>query len=129
MDFHHHSQHTARKVHRCTGCGGVIQPGESYTRFTGVSDGDFYSVAMKTPVAEIYRRLNQECWRLDGDGLCFQDLTDHVTERFTEQPLDEQTIADVRALLAANPSLRHLQEHFDRIAAAQVALVIDATMQ
>lgn len=128
-DFHHTSQPTARKPHRCVGCGGIIQVGETYTRFTGVSDGDFYSVAMKLPVAELYTRLNEECWRLDSEGLCFQDLIDHVCELLTNQPLDEQTIADARRLLTANPSLRHLKEHFDKTAAAQVGQVITAAMQ
>lgn len=128
MSFHNTTTHKARKAHRCAGSCGVIQPGETYTRFTGVSDGDFYSVAMKVPIAEIYQRLNEECWKQEGEGMYFDEMMEAVADRFTEHPLDEQAIADMRAMIAANPA-SWLQSRFDKITAAQVGRVIIEAMQ
>jgi hypothetical protein len=38
------SQHKARKQHRCGECRRRIEPGQTYTNFVGLFEGDFFSV-------------------------------------------------------------------------------------
>jgi hypothetical protein len=79
-DFHNHSQRRARKEHRCSECHGGIRSGEIYSVFTGVFEGDFYSIKMCAHCGPAYEAANKESWRVGGEGLEFGSLHEDVFE-------------------------------------------------
>lgn len=69
----------AKKAQRCCETRTPINVGDPYVRFTGVHDGDFYTVAMLPQIEEMYNRRNNDAFREDGEGICFGDLIEDIT--------------------------------------------------
>lgn len=52
------SRPKARKDHRCYWCGQQIKKGTTYHRWSGVSDGEFYSTAVHLECGEAWQSLD-----------------------------------------------------------------------
>jgi hypothetical protein len=87
--------HIARKQHQCVSCCCVpIEPGETYIRWAGLTDGDFCSLAMHIECREWEEFLNQEAgyrddeWTplyqfIESEGDCALDGAPYIVrERF-----------------------------------------------
>lgn len=69
---------TARKRHRCDACLKFINPGETYLRAAGVSDGEFCSGAYHPECREWEIKVNNEVLGIFTDD--WAPLHEHVTE-------------------------------------------------
>lgn len=99
MSFLSKRTQTARKHHRCCETGAVIKPGTKYVTYSGISEeGDFFSVKMLAPIAELCDRVNFRLWESLGYGLPFGSLAERVFDNLTSD--DEESLADAEAFLA-----------------------------
>lgn len=98
-DFHQQKTVKSRKARRCCCTRATIERGAEYVRFSGVCEGDFYSVALHLSVAPIYTRHLEIAFANADCGLPFDDLLDSL--RYCR---DEQSEAE-RKLVAALPGV------------------------
>ena len=94
------SEHTARKQYHCEACCAKIDPGERYTRWSGVTDGAFESVKYHVECRDWEIFLNHEYvarW--------FYDEWTPLHEMVADEPsmLDDAP-AEVRARFGMKPS-------------------------
>ena len=88
-----HAQPRAKKEHKCCECHGMIPPGETYHRISGVWDGTaetFKRCSVCHEIAEeIDKRIEREYGRsaLIEDGVSLGNLVDFVTAKETDLEL------------------------------------------
>lgn len=87
--------YTARKRHQCSGCCQSIEIGERYIRWSGLTDGSFYSVAYHEDCRGWEIFLNQEAglgsdeWQSLHEFVaecyeCLHDAPESVLKRFPQ---------------------------------------------
>ena len=91
-DFHQQKTVKSRKARRCRCTDATIEEGAEYVRFSGVCEGDFYSVAVHPSAAEIYNRHCQRAWDNGDDGLSFDDLLESLRWHSDDQSEAERKI-------------------------------------
>lgn len=72
LEFYTASTHTAKKVHVCDLCGGKVQIGEKYQRFSGKNEGEMFDLKHHLICCEI---ISQYCQYIgdneyDADSAC-----------------------------------------------------------
>ena len=91
----------SKKPHACVCTGAVIPAGSPYVRFSGIWDGDFYSMCIHPVAAPIYERRNEESWRAGDEGLCAGDLIEDIIENHVVS--EEIQLQDAEAICAIMP--------------------------
>lgn len=67
MSFYSESTPIARKQHQCDACTKTIEPGERYTRCSGVVDGGFWHGHYHSDCREIEDTANKDAGWQNGD--------------------------------------------------------------
>ena len=108
MDFHNtHHIKSSKKPHRCKCTGVVIPIGSPYVRYSGVYEGDFYSICVHAAVHPIYEKRNNLAWKAGDEGLCPGDLIEDIIEN---NIIDEATqLQDAEVIYAITPN-KNLEE-------------------
>lgn len=78
IEFAKHSQHIAKKEHKCDLCGNVINVGEKYEHGSGKYDGEFYDSKHHLNCVELIRRY---CRYHDDDMYTEDAVFDWVYDR------------------------------------------------
>ena len=91
-DFHTQKTVKSRKPRRCHCTGATIEKGAEYVRFSGVFDGEFYSVAVHPVARPIYDRHCQQAWDNGDDGLSFGDLLESMLNLHDDQSEAERKL-------------------------------------
>jgi hypothetical protein len=96
-EFFHSETRKARKVHRCSECGGDIKKGERYQRDSGKNEGEFWTFVTCLICAEI--RSVFTCG--EGEelgGLLWERMNDYAFPTLkTSSPCFRELSADAKA--------------------------------
>jgi hypothetical protein len=118
-DFHSSQTITARKQHRCTECGGIIEAGEQYDRHAGNYGGDFYTYKLCGLCGQAWRWFGRE-YDPDPDTHGVGDLATHLEEAWDYNKFDF-TALRIAAYIRRNWRNRVTGERYEFPAELKVA--------